>query len=373
MAICGAGMIGGVHRRAAILAGAHVRGVLASSPQRSEQVAAEWGVDVGFPDIDAVLDTDVDAVHICTPNVTHVPYAEAALRAGKHVICEKPLGIGLDEARRAVQVAEETGLVNTIPFVYRFHPMAREMRHRVRQESFGATNLIHGSYLQDWMADPGASGWRVDPAAGGPSRAFGDIGSHWCDFAEWVTGERITQVVADTSIVIGQRPAGSSPSFSAPGSDGPLADVHTEDNAMIMFRTDGGTIGSTVISQVAPGRKNRLWLEVDGAEHSAVFDQEYPEELWIGGKTESTILPRDPNNGSAEQRRLSELPPGHPQGYAQCFEHFVADSYTAIRAHAESSPDPYPAGLPTFADGLRAARICDAMLRSADSRQWVTV
>jgi predicted dehydrogenase len=370
VAVLGAGMIGEVHRRAAVLAGAQVVGVMASTPERSREVAAQWGVE-GYADIDQVVSSDVDVVHICTPNASHVPYAVAALEAGKHVICEKPLGVSLADAQRAAEVADRTGLVNTMPFAYRFHPMAREMRARVQGAGFGAPNLIHGSYLQDWLLDPRASSWRVDPAAGGPSRAFGDIGSHWCDLAEWVTGERITEIVADTSIAIPQRPAATAASFSAAASDAPLVDVTTEDSALILFRTERGTRGSAVISQLAAGRKNRLWLEVDGAQHSAVFDQEHAEELWIGGDAESVVLVRDPNHGATEQRRLSHLPAGHAQGYAQCFENFVADTYAAI--DARTSGGQVPEGLPTFADGLRAAQICDAMLRSADSRKWETV
>ncbi|HEY9294371.1 MAG TPA: Gfo/Idh/MocA family oxidoreductase [Microlunatus sp.] len=371
VAILGAGMIGEVHRRAAILAGAQVVGVMASTPERSREVAGRWGVEHAFSSIDEVVASEVDAVHICTPNSSHVPFSIAALEAGKHVLCEKPLGVSLDDAQQAAAVAEKTGLVNTMPFAYRFHPIAREMRARVQSEEFGSPNLIHGSYLQDWMLDPMASGWRVDPEAGGPSRAFGDIGSHWCDLAEWVTGERIVQVVADTSIAIPQRPAGTAASFTTASGEGPLVDVTTEDSALILFKTDRGTSGSAVISQLAAGRKNRLWLEVDGAVHSAVFDQEHAEELWVGGDAESITVVRDPNNGSAEQRRLSQLPAGHAQGYAQCFENFVADSYAAIDAH--NGHGEVPDGLPTFADGLRAAQICDAMLRSADSRAWETV
>jgi predicted dehydrogenase len=366
VAVLGAGMIGEVHRRAAVLAGAEVVGVMASTPDRSREVAGQWGVAKAYADIDEVVADDLDVVHICTPNASHVPYAVAALEAGKHVICEKPLGVSLADAQHAADVAQRTGLINTMPFAYRFHPMAREMRARVQDASFGAPNLVHGSYLQDWLLDPRASSWRVDPVAGGPSRAFGDIGSHWCDLAEWVTGERIVEVVADTSIAIKQRPAATAASFSAAPTDAPLADVTTEDSALILFRTDRGTSGSAVISQLAAGRKNRLWLEVDGAQHSAVFDQEHGEELWIGGDDQSLLLVRDPNHGSSEQRRLSSLPAGHAQGYAQCFENFVSDTYAAIDGAT-------PEGLPTFADGLRAAQICDAMLRSADSRKWETV
>jgi predicted dehydrogenase len=281
------------------------------------------------------------------------------------------LGISLADAREAAGVAERTGVVNTIPFAYRFHPMARELRARVQDADFGQVNLMHGSYLQDWMLDPLSTSWRVDAAAGGPSRAFGDIGSHWCDLVEWVTGDRIGELAATTSISIPKRPAATAASFSAAKSDAPLVEVTTEDSALIVFRTLAGVAGSAVISQLAAGRKNRLWVEIDGARQSAVFDQELPEQLWLGADEGVTILFRDPNHGSAEQRRLSSLPAGHAQGYAQCFENFVADSYAAVDAHGTGAAA--PVGLPTFADGARAAAICDAMLRSAASKEWVSV
>lgn len=371
VAILGAGMIGEVHRRAALLAGADVVGVLASTPQRSREVATAWGAEHAFGSIEEVAASDVEVVHICTPNSSHVPYAVALMQAGKHVLCEKPLGVSLADARQAADVAEQTGVVNTMPFAYRFHPMVREMRARVRSEEFGEVNLVHGSYLQDWLLNPLATSWRVDPAAGGPSRAFGDIGSHWCDLVEWVTGDRIADLVATTSITIKQRPAATSATFSAVASDAPLVEVTTEDTALIMFRTGKDVAGSAVISQLSAGRKNRLWVEVDGMRQSTVFDQELPEQLWIGEDAATHLLVRDPNHGSAEQRRLATLPAGHAQGYAQCFEAYVADSYAAVDAHHGDGE--VPAGLPTFADGARAAAICDAMLRSAASRTWVSV
>jgi len=371
VAILGAGMIGEVHRRAALLAGAQVVGVLASNPERSRQVADAWGGGEAYASIDEVAASDVDAVHICTPNSYHVPYAVQLMEAGKHVLCEKPLGVSLADARDAAEVAERSGVVTTMPFAYRFHPMVREMRARVQSEDFGAVNLMHGSYLQDWLLNPRATSWRVDPAAGGPSRAFGDIGSHWCDLVEWVTGDRITSLVSTTSISIKQRPAATAASFSAAASDAPLVDVTTEDTALILFRTAADVAGSAVISQLSAGRKNRLWVEVDGMHQSAVFDQELSEQLLLGDDEGMRTLVRDPNHGSPEQRRLATLPAGHAQGYAQCFEAYVADSYAAIAAHAGGGER--PDGLPTFADGARAAAICDAMLRSAAEREWVEV
>ena len=371
VAILGAGMIGDVHRRAATLAGAQILGVMASTPERSRQVAEEWGVEQAYGSIEEVAESKAEIVHICTPNASHVGYAVALMEAGKHVLCEKPLGISLADAQHAAEVAKDTGVINTIPFAYRFHPMAREMRARVQAEEFGALNLMHGSYLQDWLLNPKATSWRVDPKAGGPSRAFGDIGSHWCDLLEWVTGDRIARLVATISITIKQRPASTAATMSAVESDAPLVDVQTEDSALILFRTASDIAGSAVISQLSAGRKNRLWMEVDGMHQSAAFDQELGEQLWIGDDEGARVLVRDPNHGSAEQRRLSMLPAGHAQGYAQCFENYVADSYAAVDARAGHGQ--LPDGLPTFAAGARAAEICDAMLRSASSGEWVNV
>ena len=371
VAILGAGMIGEVHRRAAVLEGAEILGVMASSLERSQEVAQAWGAEEAYGSIEEVVESKAEIVHVCTPNASHVPYAVALMQAGKHVLCEKPLGISLEDAQLAAKVADDAGVVNTIPFAYRFHPMVREMRDRVSSEEFGGINLIHGSYLQDWLLNPKATSWRVDPKTGGPSRAFGDIGSHWCDLMEWVTGDRIARLVATTSITIKQRPASTAATMSAVESDAPLVDVQTEDSALIMFRTANDIAGSAVISQLSVGRKNRLWIEVDGMHQSAVFDQELGEQLWIGGEAGAQLLVRDPNHGSAEQRRLSTLPAGHPQGYAQCFENYVADSYAAVAARDGTGQ--VPEGLPTFADGARAAEICDAMLRSAASGEWVSV
>ncbi len=371
VAILGAGLIGGVHRRAAILAGARIVGLMASSPERSRQVAESWGAEQAYENIDQVADSDVDVVHICTPNASHVPYAIRLMAAGKHVLCEKPLGISLDDAQQAAAAAEAAGVVNTIPFTYRFHPMVREMRARVQSEEFGAINLIHGSYQQDWLLNPRSTSWRVSAKEGGPSRAFGDIGSHWCDLIEWVTDDKIAELVATTSTSIKQRPASTAATMSAVESDAPLIDVDTEDSALILFRTANDIAGSAVITQLSAGRKNRLWVEIDGMQRSAVFDQELPEQLLIGADAGTQILVRDPNHGSSEQRRLSLLPAGHVQGFAQCFENYVNDSYAAIDAHNGEGES--PEGLPTFADGARAAAICDAMLKSAQSRQWVKV
>jgi predicted dehydrogenase len=356
VAVVGAGMIGALHHRAAVLAGAHVEGVLASRAGRSADVAARWGVPTAFGSIDEIVDSGVDLVHVASPNATHAPYVRRLLAAGVHVICEKPLGVTRSEAVELADAADAAGVVATVPFVYRFHPMVREVRARAADGEFGRWTLLHGSYLQDWMLSPTASGWRVDPAAGGASRAFADIGSHWCDLVEWVSGERIAAVSAQRSVAFDRRP----------GPDGTPTAVSTEDSAVALFRTQSGILGSVTVSQVAPGRRNRLWFELDGTTGSAVFDQENPEQVWLGGPEVDRVLSRGHGSGAAEHERLSVLPPGHPQGFAHCMEAFVADTYAAVAGDK-------PSGLPTFEDGARSAAVVEAMLRSSESQSWTAV
>lgn len=368
IAIIGTGMIAAVHRRAVLLAGAEVRGVAASSSQRANEVAQAWSVPRAYRDIDEVVaDPQVQVVHVCTPNHLHRPIAQAALEAGKHVICEKPLATTLDDAQALASLAASSGLVATVPFVYRYHPVVREARARIAAGDLGPLHLIHGSYLQDWLLDPASNNWRVDPVLGGTSRVFADIGSHWCDLVEWVSGERFTEVSAAFATVIAERSAEGAQSFSTPAAGGATQAVSSEDVAMAMFRTGAGTLASLTVSQVSAGRHNRLWFEIDGTKASVAFNQEDPERLWIGrpDQREETFV-RGPGAGSAEQRRLSTLPPGHAQGYAQCFEAFVADTYRAIDGET-------PQGLPTFEDGLRSARIVDRVIASARSHAWATL
>lgn len=373
-AIIGTGMIGAVHLRAARSAGGRLVGVLASSPARSAEVAAKWSIHGdavrAYTSVDEVMaDADVDVVHICSPNAAHFAAAEAALKAGKHVICEKPLATTLADAQALTTLAAERKLVATVPFVYRYHPMVREARALIQGGEVGALQLIHGSYLQDWLLDHRDSNWRVDAAKGGASRAFADIGSHWCDLVEWITGERFAAVVASLATTVKDRPAQGRATFTVADdaqATVAMAPVTTEDVACALLRTGGGTLATLTISQVSAGRKNRLWFEIDGARRSLVFDQEAPEQLWVGSSSAVELRVKDPSRGSAEQRRLATVPAGHAQGYVDCFDAFVADTYAVIDGEVRE-------GLPTFADGLRSAQIIDAVLVSARQSAWVDI
>ena len=367
--IAGTGFIGSVHARSARQAGARVVAVAASSLDSAEAAAAELRADRAAASADELVqDPELDVVHICTPNHLHQPLATAALAAGKHVVCEKPLAMDAAGAELLVAAAADAGRQAAVPFVYRFYPTVREARERVRGGETGVVHLMHGTYLQDWLLRPEDANWRVDESLGGASRAFADIGSHWCDLAEFVTGQRLTRLSARTLTAVPERVSGSHRhAFAGGDGSGELRHVSTEDAAIVQFETDAGALGSVVISQVSAGRKNRLWIEIDGSEEALAFDQQQPEQLWAGRRHTETIVQRDPESLSPAAARYASLPGGHPQGYADCFDAFVGDFYEAIETG--QAPD----GLPQFADGLRSARITEAVLASAASGEWVDV
>lgn len=344
-AIIGAGMVGSVHAHAVHRAGGVLAAIAASNPHNSDLAATRLGADRGASVEEIVAADDVDVVHICTPNSLHLEQTLAALAAGKHVICEKPLATTLVDAQTLADAARAAGTVAAVSFIYRFYPMVREARHRL---SGANVWLLHGGYVQDHQAKANPTGWRSDPAQSGVSATFADIGSHWCDLAEFVTGQHITEVFAAE--------AGS-----------PRGSVRQDDGAVVAFRTDSGAIGSVVVSQSSPGRKNQLAFSFDARDIAVQFDGERPDELIVGGLSSTTMLLRDAGVLSPEAARYSLLPAGHPQGYQDCFNAFVTDVYDAIQTGV--APD----GLPQFADGVRSATIHAAVAASVAERGWAQV
>jgi predicted dehydrogenase len=368
--IVGAGFVGRIHARSARLAGARLTGIVASSPERSEEAAKELGAERAFATADELIASDdVDVVHVCTPNHLHLPIALAALARRNHVVCEKPIALDAAGAAELYAAAESTpDAVVTVPLVYRYYPTVREARERLRDGATGDVGLISGGYLQDWLLSADDDNWRVDADLGGASRAFADIGSHWADLVEFVSGHRIASLTARTVIAhperrheVGRR------SFAHGSGEGDVRAVTTEDAALVMFETDRGAFGSFVVSQVSAGRKNRLWFEISTATEGFAFDQEQAETLWVGRRDRTELIPRDFATLSAGAAKYVTLPAGHPQGYHDCFDAFVAETYEAIRAGDVAD------GLPGLADGVRSARITEAVLESAREQRWVEV
>ncbi|HEX4677974.1 MAG TPA: Gfo/Idh/MocA family oxidoreductase [Gaiellaceae bacterium] len=366
--VVGTGFIGVVHVDALRRLGVEVTGVVGSSPERAQAK----GLAPTYESYEALLaDERVDVVHLTTPNHLHYPQVKAALEAGKHVICEKPLALTATESQELLALADRSGLVHCTNFNIRFYPQVQEARTRVRSGEVGEVWNVHGGYLQDWLLFPTDWNWRLETDKGGALRAVADIGSHWLDLVQFVTGLEVEQVFADlaTTIPVRQRPTGEVETFAAAGDvervDTP---VSTEDLGHILVRFRGGARGSCVISQVAAGRKNAVSFEVAGSQGSLAWRGEQPEELWLGHRDEPNgILLRNPALMAASSGATTHLPAGHAEGFADTFRELYRAVYRAVAAGEPG--DDYP----TFRAGHVENVLAEAVAQSDNKQKWVEV
>jgi predicted dehydrogenase len=353
-AVVGTGFIGVVHVEALRRLGVQVHGVVGSSHERAAARARELGLPPAYESFRAMLDDPrVDVVHVTSPNRLHHEHAAAALKAGKHVVCEKPLAMTAAESGDLVRIAEETGRVHAVNFNLRFYPVVQHVHGMVSGGALGGVRLVSGHYLQDWLLLDSDWNWRVDPAEGGVLRAVGDIGSHWMDLTSFLAGKKIVAVMADLSTFIKRRAN---------------KDVKTEDAATILVRYEDGVRGAFTVSQVSPGRKNSLVFEIDGADSAVAWDSERPDELWIGHRGRpSELLLRDPALLNEDGRRGTWLPGGHAEGFGDTFKALYAAVYHAVASGKPGS------GYPTFADGHDSMLVLEAVARSSRDQRWADV
>jgi len=371
-AVVGTGFIGEVHVEALRRLGVPVRGVVGSSHARALERAAALALPPPYDSFEAMLaDPRVDVVHITSPNYRHYSQAKAALTAGKHVICEKPLTMTSTESAELVRLAEASELVNAVNFNLRYYPICQHLHQFVREGGLGDVRLVSGHYLQDWLLLDTDWNWRLEPALGGKLRAVADIGSHWMDLTSHVTGRKIESVMADlkTFIPIRQQPTGPVETFARTGGPTTARTITTEDCATILLRFDNGAIGNLTISQISAGRRNTLEFEIDGSNSAAAWNSERPDELWIGHRGRpNEILPRDPNLLNVEGRAAAGLPAGHNEGFADTFKALYRSVYRAVAEGGQAQPD-----YPTFTDGHASMLVGEAVARSAKQGTWASV
>lgn len=375
-AVVGTGFIGPVHVEALRRAGVQVAGILGSSPAKSHAAAEALQLPVGYESFQEILaDKNVDAVHITTPNRFHFEQAQAVLKAGKHVLCEKPLAMTSQESAALVDLAHASGLAAGVAYNIRFYPLCHEAAARVRSGSVGKFFHVIGSYTQDWLLYPTDYNWRVSSIEGGKLRAIADIGTHWLDLVQFVVGEKVTSVCADLSTLHTQRfkNKGSSETFSQAR---PTLETHdsvsidTEDCGCVMLRFANGAQGVLWVSQCTAGKKNALHFELSGSEQSLTWDSQRPNELQIGSRTSpNQNLIRDPALLSDPAAQITNYPGGHNEGFPDSFKQLFRTFYGAILSGDYRVNPKYP----TFADGHYEILLCEAILRSNDSKSWVSV
>jgi predicted dehydrogenase len=367
MGLVGPGFVGAHHIDAVRRLGfVDVVAVAAGSAQSAESKARALGVPKAYASYEALAaDPDVDVVHVTTPNALHGAVIDAALAARKHVVCDKPLATSAGEARRLRDAARAAGVVHAVTFNYRGNPMVLQARAMVAAGEVGPVHLIHGVYLQDWLLEDTDYSWRLDPAQG-QSSAMADIGSHWCDLAQHISGQRIEAVLARLATVVSSRikPAQSVQAFASGGDTGTRVPITSEDLATVLLRFSGGAAGVVTVGQVCAGHKNDLRLELCGRAGSIRWAQEAQNELWIGARRKgNTVLAKDPSLVAPDVARYTRLPGGHQEGWADAFLNVMRDIYAAI-ADPDARATALPPTVATFDDGLQSACLVDAVLAS---------
>lgn len=373
--IIGSGFIGPAHIEALRRLGfVQVVALCDGTLEQAQEKAQALNIPHAYGNVEELLaHPDLHVVHNCTPNHLHAQINRQILRAGKHVLSEKPLCMTPEEARELVELAERAGVVHGVSFVYRQFAMVRQAQSMMREGSLGRLFASHGSYLQDWMLLDTDYNWRVDAALGGASRAVADIGSHWCDTVQFVTGRRIVEVMADLSIVWPTRKANVAGNSTFTQEDSAVFEnkaVTTEDFGSVLFRFDDGSKGCFSVSQVSAGRKNRLSFEINGSEKSVAWDQEVPQQLWIGHRSQANqTLSDDPGLMNRDAADSAHFPGGHIEGWPDAFKNMMAQFYRAV----QTGVMPVKPLFATFYDGANVMYIIDAIVKSHQQQPWVSV
>ncbi len=375
VAVIGTGFVGRVHvENVRRQTDAELVAIADQNAALARQFGQALGIERAVGDYHELLDDpSIDAVHVCTPNHTHLPIARDAIAAGKHVICEKPLALSVAEAQSLLEQARARGVVHATSYNLRFYPHVAQMRRMIACGDIGDVLAVQGSYVQDWLFYDTDYNWRIEPEVGGASRAMADIGSHWCDLVEHVTGQRIRAVCADLATFHPVRRKPRRPIETYAGKmlapdDYEDRPITTEDYGGLLLRFDGGARGVLAINQVAAGRKNRLQVEVYGTRRGLTWDGERPNELWIGRRDgNNELMVKDPALLEAEARLIADLPGGHAEGYADTFKQFFRRFYAACRDQSAAG------ALPGFEAGLRQLRLVEATLRSHSDGAWVEI
>jgi len=369
LALVGGGpgsFIGRIHRIAARLDGRYeiVAAVLSSDPERSQKAGLEIGIsaDRSYPDVDTMLTTEkdradgADAVAIMTPNISHHPYAVAAMRAGFDVICDKPITNSIEDAEEIVLTAKETGQVFCLTHNYSGYPLVRQARAMVEAGEIGDLRLVQVEYVQGGKADESKKddptahrGWKYDPAKSGPSLVLGDIGTHAHQLLRFITGREVSELSAEVGSIV------------------PGRIVH--DFAGAMLRLEGGARGVFWVTQAAAGIENSLKIRVSGNKGTLEWWQEIPQRLnyYPLGQPAQVRTPNGPGTYPVSSR-VCRVVAGHPEGFPEAFANIYSDAAEAICARITgTAPDPLALTFPTAEDGLAGMQFTFACLKSSEN------
>lgn len=374
-AVIGTGFMGKVHSEAIRRLGVvDIVAVVANTKEEAAGFGRSIGVERTGDDYKAVLaDKEIEAVHVCTPNSLHYPVSKDALLAGKAVLCEKPLTLSVKEAQDLVDTAAKTGLPNCVNHNLRYYPVVQHIRRMIEAGELGDVLIAQGSYSQDWLLYDTDYNWRIESKHNGPLRAMGDIGSHWMDMVQHLTGLKITELCADLQTVhkTRKRPKTAIETFAGKTlrpEDYEEVPIDTEDYGAVLLHLGGRARGAFTVSQMSAGCKNKFAFEIFGTKCGVGWNQERPDELWIGHRNSpNQIIIKDPSLLNPKAASYADLPGGHSEGYDDTHKQVYKRFYAKVMD--SSAPVDYP----TFADGLWGMQLLEKVIESNQKKGWVKV
>lgn len=358
--------------------GIEINAIASNEKEKADKIASGFNIPKSYNSWEELInDREIEVVHNCTPNNLHFEINKAAIIAGKHIVSEKPLTISSSESEELLELVKEKKVVNAINFNYRFYPLIQHAKRLFEKNEMGNVYLIQGNYLQDWLFYQTDYNWRLESNISGKSRAIADIGSHWCDLIQFITGLKIKKVFANLSTIHQKRkrPKGSVETFKSNEesfNETEEISIDTEDIGSVLLQFDNGAQGVFTVSQVSAGRKNHFWFEIDASKKSISWNQEEPNKMWIGYREKNNeILIKDPSLLDDEAKKYAHYPGGHPEGYPDGPKNLFINVYDFIR----SGKDPINAkkDFPTFEDGHWENKIVEAVLESNKKQKWIEV
>jgi predicted dehydrogenase len=379
-AVVGSGFMGATHIEALRrIGGVEIEAIASDDIKAAKILAEKFSIPNVYDLWQKIIENkNIEAIHNCTPNYLHFEINKAAAEAGKHILSEKPLTISSKQSKELVELVNKKNLVNAINFNYRFYPVIQHAKSLVDNGDIGEVYLAHGHYLQDWLYYNTDYNWRLETEVSGDSRAIADIGSHWCDMIQFVTGLKIKKVFADLFTIYETRmkPKQAVETFKGKeinaSKNSDEVKINTEDGGTVIFQFENGRRGVFTVSQVSAGRKNHFAFEVNGSKKSFAWNQEEPNELWIGYREKpNELLIKDPSLLSPEARQFAHYPGGHPEGYPDGPKNLFMQFYDLIRSG--NDPRQTKPLFANFEDGYYENKIVEAILESSKTQRWVEI
>ncbi len=378
--IIGSGFMGTAHvEQLQRIGGVKVTAIASDDPDSANVTAKKYDVPNVYENWEDIIgDKEIEVVHNCTPNYLHFEINKAVIKKGKHILSEKPLTITSKESAELLELLEKHNVANAVNYNYRFYPLLQHAKSMIEENEVGEIFLVHGHYLQDWLYLKSDYNWRLESELSGESRAVADIGSHWCDMVQFLTGSKITEVFADLTTIHKKRnkPKKAAETFKGKeetaNQEYDELEINTEDTASVLLHFENGARGSFTVSQVSAGRKNNFQIEIDGSRKALAWNQEEPNQLWIGHREKGNeVIIKDPALMNPGTKKYAHYPGGHPEGYPDTSKNLFINFYDYIRKGKDPISD--EKDFPTFDDGHKENLIVEAILKSSKENNWINV